>query len=109
MEMTRVARLLFEAAGESGRRALGVRMRRNQSQGRREDRRCERRAHFAFCSAMRPTLLASVPNHIVRVLRSKNMLRIEPLTSIFAKNFSVFGSKPTRRLALPVSENQMRS
>jgi hypothetical protein len=98
---------LFEAAGETRRRALGIAVRCHQPHG--EDGRRQHRAHFVFCSAIRPTVFASVPNHIVRVLRSKCMWRMVPLTSMFAKNFSVFGSKPTRRLLAPVSENQIRS
>jgi hypothetical protein len=130
VKVTRVTGLFGKAAGEPRRRAFGVAVR---GRGPNQTLNCQpvtvnfswgrcgqhqrhgagrkyyrRKTHLAFCSAMRPTLLASVPNHIMRVVLSKYMWRMVPLTSMLAKNRSVFGSKPTRRFAGPVSVNQMR-
>src|SRR5688572_16477221 len=115
--MAGVARLLLESAGEPGRRAFGVaRDRRFHENEERRDGKKRCGAHNCSCPhyvllpvvTMRPILFASVPNHIIFVFESKTMWRIVSLTGMFAKNRSVFGSKPTSRFSIPLSENQMR-
>src|SRR5688572_9596462 len=127
VKVTGITRLLVAPAREARRSTVGIAVgsdrlkdrlkrvaggggatRRDRQDDGRGEAQHDRNTHRAFCSAMRPTLLASVPNHIMRVLLSKYMWRMVPLTSMLAKNFSVFGSNPMSRFAGPVSVNQMR-
>src|SRR5690606_7516514 len=138
LEVAGVARGLAEPAGEPRRRAVQVGEAERDACGGRGPRCGRRRLEpdpghdrqprergeaersrnvlqFSFArgagirlTTRRPTLFASVPNHMVPVSWWYIMCRMLWLTSLTEKNCSVFGSKPTSCFFGPVSEIQRR-